>query len=61
KEHFEALSKRWKSEMDTLLIYAALFSAILTAFNVGLYKLLRPDPMDDAVATLKQLSQQLNS
>lgn len=40
---------------------AALFSAILTAFNVEVYKQLQPDPMDDVVATLKNISQQLSS
>ncbi len=42
-------------------IQAGLFSAVLTAFNIESYKLLRPAPMDDTVAALKQLSQQLNS
>ncbi|EIW54944.1 uncharacterized protein TRAVEDRAFT_85821, partial [Trametes versicolor FP-101664 SS1] len=55
KEHFDDLAERWKSEMDTLLVYAGLFSGVLTAFNIESYKLLRPAPMDETVAALKQL------
>ncbi|KAI0631333.1 hypothetical protein C8Q77DRAFT_200537 [Trametes polyzona] len=60
REHFEDLTERWKSEMDTLLVYAGLFSAVLTAFNVESYRLLRPDPMTEAVIALRQLTQQLD-
>ncbi|KAL6304447.1 hypothetical protein BKA93DRAFT_720853, partial [Sparassis latifolia] len=33
-EHDEAAVKEWKEEIDTLLVFAGLFSAVLTAFNV---------------------------
>ncbi|KAI0760272.1 hypothetical protein C8Q74DRAFT_1207864, partial [Fomes fomentarius] len=57
----ESLIKRWNGEIDTLLVYAGLFSAILTAFNVQTYQLLTPDPPDPVLATLQQISAQLSS
>ncbi|KII89394.1 hypothetical protein PLICRDRAFT_59024, partial [Plicaturopsis crispa FD-325 SS-3] len=34
----------WNQNMDVILIFAALFSAILTAFIIEFYKNLQPDP-----------------
>ncbi|KAI0659738.1 hypothetical protein C8Q70DRAFT_900332, partial [Cubamyces menziesii] len=51
--------ERWKSELDTLLVYAGLFSAVLTAFNVESYRLLQPDDADAAVSAVKELSAHL--
>ncbi|KAI0794304.1 hypothetical protein C8Q74DRAFT_568815, partial [Fomes fomentarius] len=59
--YYEELVRRWKEEIDTLLVYTGLFSAILTAFNVQSYQLLQPAPTDPAVAVLKQISAQLSS
>ncbi|EMD36086.1 hypothetical protein CERSUDRAFT_52894, partial [Gelatoporia subvermispora B] len=42
-QHDEAMAKCWKEDIDSLLVFAGLFSAILTAFNVDLYKSLKPD------------------
>ncbi|KAI0665532.1 hypothetical protein C8Q78DRAFT_556637 [Trametes maxima] len=50
---------KWNKEIDTLLVYAGLFSAILTAFNVQSYPLLSPDPPDPVVAAFTQISIQL--
>ncbi|KAI0642788.1 hypothetical protein C8Q79DRAFT_882539, partial [Trametes meyenii] len=63
KKGFDALTRRWNGEMDTLLVYAALFSAILTAFNIESYKLLQPasTSIDDVVLAIRQLSQQAES
>ncbi|CDO69116.1 hypothetical protein BN946_scf185042.g18 [Trametes cinnabarina] len=62
EDHHTALVKRWKSEIDTLLVYAGLFSAVLTAFNVELYKLLLPPDGPDATnALLAQIVAQLNT
>ncbi|KAI0323690.1 hypothetical protein GY45DRAFT_1212321, partial [Cubamyces sp. BRFM 1775] len=47
--------ERWKSELDTLLVYAGLFSAVLTAFNVESYRLLQPDDADAAVFAVREL------
>ncbi|OBZ67020.1 hypothetical protein A0H81_13039 [Grifola frondosa] len=51
----------WKEEIDMLLVFAGLFSAVLTAFNVQSYQLLQPDPTDITIALLMQISVQLNS
>ncbi|KAH9934068.1 uncharacterized protein BXZ73DRAFT_18153, partial [Epithele typhae] len=61
KTYNDELVTRWKEEMDTLLVYAGLFSAVLTAFNVQSYQLLQPDPQDSTVQALKQISSQLSS
>ncbi|KAJ7160708.1 hypothetical protein C8R46DRAFT_1194209 [Mycena filopes] len=54
-----ALVESWKSDMEGLLIFAALFSAILTAFIIESYKSLNPDSGDVTVELLGQISQQL--
>ncbi|KAI0740105.1 hypothetical protein C8Q76DRAFT_186607 [Earliella scabrosa] len=46
KEHDETKIQGWKEEIDTHLVFAGLFSAILTAFNVEAYKLLDPQNQD---------------
>ncbi|TFK86209.1 hypothetical protein K466DRAFT_493268, partial [Polyporus arcularius HHB13444] len=61
KTYHEDLVRRWKEEMDTLLVYAGLFSAVLTAFNVQSYQLLQPGPADSTVALLQEISSQLRS
>ncbi|KAI0754384.1 hypothetical protein C8Q80DRAFT_1266025 [Daedaleopsis nitida] len=61
KTYNDELITRWNKEMDTLLVYAGLFSAVLTAFNVQSYQLLQSAPTDDITAVLKQISTQLNS
>ncbi|KAI0667083.1 hypothetical protein C8Q78DRAFT_1082590 [Trametes maxima] len=53
--------KRWNKEIDTYLVYAGLFSAILTAFNVQSYPLLQPYTPDPAVEALLRISAQLSS
>ncbi|KAH9052592.1 hypothetical protein EDB87DRAFT_1537917, partial [Lactarius vividus] len=35
ERHDEALAESWKADMDGLLIFAGLFSAVVTAFLVG--------------------------
>jgi len=42
REYDEGMVKVWKEEIDTLLVFAGLFSAALTAFNVELYPTLNP-------------------
>ncbi|KAJ3482294.1 hypothetical protein NLI96_g7070 [Meripilus lineatus] len=53
KKHFE--------NIDTLLVFAGLYSAILTAFLVEAYKLLQPDSSDDSRQILLEISRQLAS
>ncbi|RDX43139.1 hypothetical protein OH76DRAFT_1422127 [Lentinus brumalis] len=61
KSYHDELVDGWKEDMDTLLVYAGLFSAVLTAFNVQSYQLLQPAPTDPTLAVLQQISAQLNS
>ncbi|KAI0830873.1 hypothetical protein BC628DRAFT_909889 [Trametes gibbosa] len=61
KTHNDELVSRWQAEMDTLLVYAGLFSAVLTAFNVQSYPLLQPAPTDPTLAVLQRISTQLTS
>ncbi|KAF8816043.1 hypothetical protein BYT27DRAFT_7078187 [Phlegmacium glaucopus] len=61
-----ALMETWKDDMDSIIIFAGLFSAVLTAFLVDASKNLKPDPTDrtnallsQTVVLLAQISQQL--
>ncbi|THU97246.1 hypothetical protein K435DRAFT_602518, partial [Dendrothele bispora CBS 962.96] len=47
----------WKVYMDNMLVFSALFSAILTTFLIDSYKRLQEDPADATVAILIQVSQ----
>ncbi|EJF56149.1 hypothetical protein DICSQDRAFT_72088 [Dichomitus squalens LYAD-421 SS1] len=61
-EHYShGIVKTWKDEIDSLVVYAGLFSSILTAFNVQSYLLLQPATPDPTIAVLQQISLQLNS
>ncbi|KAJ7127799.1 hypothetical protein C8R44DRAFT_733222 [Mycena epipterygia] len=59
EKYDRALVESWKSDMEGLLIFAALFSAVLTAFIIESYKSLNPDSGDLTVQLLEQISQQL--
>ncbi|TBU21830.1 hypothetical protein BD311DRAFT_792534 [Dichomitus squalens] len=62
RKYNDEMVKRWNEEIDTLLVYAGLFSAILTAFNVQSYLLLQPPATPvPTLAVLQQTSLQLNS
>ncbi|KAI0080991.1 hypothetical protein K474DRAFT_1559085, partial [Panus rudis PR-1116 ss-1] len=50
-----------KEDIDTLLTFAGLFSAAVTALIIESYKLLQPDPEDAAVVLLASIARQLNS
>ncbi|OJT04589.1 hypothetical protein TRAPUB_4704 [Trametes pubescens] len=60
KLYSDNMIHRWNKEIDVYLVFAALFSAILTAFNVESYRLLRLSPDNTAVA-LERISMQLQS
>ncbi|CAE6452496.1 unnamed protein product [Rhizoctonia solani] len=49
----------WNKSLDVLLVFAALFSAIVTAFIVESSNLLREDPADVSAQTLLVISQTL--
>ncbi|KAF9002346.1 hypothetical protein BDQ17DRAFT_1280621 [Cyathus striatus] len=50
-----SMTNSWKGDMDSILLFAGLFSAALTAFLVEAYQKLQPDSGDDTVALLSQL------
>ncbi|KAL0062883.1 hypothetical protein AAF712_010204 [Marasmius tenuissimus] len=57
----EGLVGGWKEDIDTLLVFAGLFSAVVTAFTIESYQWLQEAPEDATVTLLKQISHQLNS
>ncbi|CUA75555.1 Phenylalanine--tRNA ligase beta subunit [Rhizoctonia solani] len=57
----EELVDGWNKSMDVNLIFAALFSAISTAFVIESYKSLKPDPADVSAQTLLVISHTLSS
>ncbi|KAJ7879838.1 hypothetical protein B0H13DRAFT_1580267, partial [Mycena leptocephala] len=59
EKHDKALVEGWRSDMEGLLIFAGLFSAILTAFLIESYKTLSPDQGAITIAILAQISLQL--
>ncbi|KAK1231354.1 hypothetical protein PQX77_005535 [Marasmius sp. AFHP31] len=54
------MEKGWKEDIDTLLVFAGLFSAVVTAFTIESYQWLSEDPADQNIAILTQISAQLN-
>ncbi|KAJ8096087.1 hypothetical protein PM082_022660 [Marasmius tenuissimus] len=55
----EGLIGGWKEDIDTLLVFAGLFSAVVTAFTVESYQWLDEAPEDATVALLKQIFQKM--
>ncbi|EJD49946.1 hypothetical protein AURDEDRAFT_58820, partial [Auricularia subglabra TFB-10046 SS5] len=55
KSRDSALLKDYDDEVDTLLVFAGLFSAILTAFIVDVYKDLKVDSGDTSAHLLQQI------
>ncbi|EEB99992.1 hypothetical protein MPER_00173, partial [Moniliophthora perniciosa FA553] len=53
--HDEDMVKGWRDDIDTLLVFAGLFSAVVTAFAIESYQWLDEDPADTTVALLTQL------
>jgi len=50
----------WKDEIDTLLVFTGLFSAVVTAFILEAYKNVKPDPASQSVLLLQQIVIQLS-
>jgi len=48
----------WKDEVQNVLIFSGLFSAIVTAFLIESQKALRPDPAQESVLLLRQIAAQ---
>ncbi|KAI0795763.1 hypothetical protein C8Q75DRAFT_696397, partial [Abortiporus biennis] len=61
REHDENKIRNCKEDMDTLLVFAGLFSAVLTAFLIDSYKNLQQDAASVSVSILLQISQQLTA
>ncbi|KAK7024279.1 hypothetical protein VNI00_016445 [Paramarasmius palmivorus] len=57
KKYDDGMVAGWKEDIDTLLVFAGLFSAIVTAFLIESYQWLS---QDTTVLILTQISQQLN-
>ncbi|KAF9257020.1 hypothetical protein L218DRAFT_841639, partial [Marasmius fiardii PR-910] len=56
----EDVAKGYKEDIDTLLVFAGLFSAVVIAFAVESYQWLQEDPVDTAVALLTLISRQID-
>lgn len=57
-EKHDAIScKAYREEIDTLLVFAGLFSAVVTAFTIESYQWLQDDPNDAIIALLSQIAQ----
>ncbi|CAA7261167.1 unnamed protein product [Cyclocybe aegerita] len=50
----------WKEEVQNVLIFASLFSAVVTAFIIESYKDLKPDPNETAVVLLGRIVARLD-
>ncbi|KAF8182032.1 hypothetical protein BJ912DRAFT_881960 [Pholiota molesta] len=55
----EEMCRGWREEVDTLLVFAGLFSAAVTAFTIESYRWLQEDPQDVQVQLLRRISDQL--
>ncbi|KAI0060728.1 hypothetical protein BV25DRAFT_1806932, partial [Artomyces pyxidatus] len=58
-KHDSALIDSWKGDMDGILIFAGLFSAVVTAFLVESLQLLQLDTGQTSVLLLERISIQL--
>ncbi|KAF8334086.1 uncharacterized protein EI90DRAFT_3015135 [Cantharellus anzutake] len=59
--HDKELVKDWQKSMDVLLIFAALFAGILTAFLIESTKRLEGHFPEETVVLLRQIAQTLNN
>ncbi|KII87728.1 hypothetical protein PLICRDRAFT_646284 [Plicaturopsis crispa FD-325 SS-3] len=51
----------WSQNMDALLVFSGLFSAVVTTFLVDAYKLLQPDPQQMTNALLLNIAQSFHA
>ncbi|KAH6902818.1 hypothetical protein BKA70DRAFT_1374277 [Coprinopsis sp. MPI-PUGE-AT-0042] len=59
REYDDKLIQSWRGEMNTTLVFAALFSAIVAACVLESYQWLKEDPQDQSVALLTRVTLQL--
>ncbi|KAG7098379.1 hypothetical protein E1B28_000337 [Marasmius oreades] len=57
----EDLVKGYKEDIDTLLVFAGLFSAVVTAFTIESYQWLQENPAETTVELLRQIAQQMST
>ncbi|KAG2128093.1 hypothetical protein BD769DRAFT_1325726, partial [Suillus cothurnatus] len=55
EEHDGEFLERYTGDMDIVLVFSGLFSAVSTSFIVAMESKLSPDPSDTTNALLKQL------
>ncbi|KAJ7903271.1 hypothetical protein B0H13DRAFT_1497665, partial [Mycena leptocephala] len=61
EKHDKALMESWTRDMKDVLLFAALFSAILTMFIVESYQTLKPYPSDKIIALLTAMSSHISN
>ncbi|KAI0055255.1 hypothetical protein BV25DRAFT_1833296 [Artomyces pyxidatus] len=59
QRHDKTSTDSWKGDMEGILIFTGLFSAIVAAFLMESYQTLQPDPEDTTIQLLSQISLQL--
>ncbi|PPQ72562.1 hypothetical protein CVT24_004891, partial [Panaeolus cyanescens] len=59
KDYDDNMCGAWVEEIENILIFAGLFSAVVTAFAVETQKLLQPDPNVASVVLLAHIANQL--
>ncbi|PPQ88024.1 hypothetical protein CVT24_010877, partial [Panaeolus cyanescens] len=60
-EFDDNMCKAWMEEIQNLLVFAGLFSSVVTAFAVEAQKLLQPDARTASVMLLTQISAKINN
>ncbi|KAF9262757.1 hypothetical protein L218DRAFT_973380 [Marasmius fiardii PR-910] len=55
----EDLVKGYKEDIDTLLVFTGLFSAVVTAFTLESFHWIQDDPVDSTVVLLAQIAEHL--
>ncbi|KAF9029481.1 hypothetical protein BDZ89DRAFT_720938 [Hymenopellis radicata] len=61
RQYDQDMCRGWNEETDTLLVFAGLFSAVVTAFTIEAYQWLENNAEDISVTLLAQISNQLAS
>ncbi|THU98615.1 hypothetical protein K435DRAFT_526775 [Dendrothele bispora CBS 962.96] len=56
----EERCRGWRDDIDTLLVFAGLFSSVVTAFTIESYKWLQQDPINIQTALLSQIVRRLS-
>ncbi|PSS34141.1 hypothetical protein PHLCEN_2v1809 [Hermanssonia centrifuga] len=61
KGHDESMVQGWKEDVDTLLVFAGLFSAVLTAFTIESYQQLQDNPVQTTAELLRYIVVELSN